>query len=127
MFLGVLGGVEKVKFYRWRAKMAFFQIGPKTREVCSEKLYLLFVCNLKAFKTILNNKKALLKCFKNTFIQNTCSLFNNKKHVETAPTVGFEPRLLHFREVTTSEVRVIFINASNDVTVRLSYHTQVNS
>ena len=67
-FLVVLAGIEKVKFYRWRAKMVFFQFGPKTRDVCFKILYLLFESNYKTFKIMLNNKKTLLKYFKNTFI-----------------------------------------------------------
>ena len=47
------------------------------------------------------------------------------KNVETAPTVGFEPRLLHFRENATS-TDIILIN-DIEVTVRLSYHTLMSS
>ena len=47
------------------------------------------------------------------------------KNVETAPTVGFEPRLLHFRENATSTDIILIIDI--EVTVRLSYHTLMSS
>ena len=52
------------------------------------------------------------------YIEKLCVLFDNK-NVETTPTVGSEPRFLHFHELAT---RNLFL-FNFEVTVRLSYHT----
>ena len=52
---------------------------------------------------MLNNKKALLKYFKKTFIQNTSSLLNSKNMWRQRPRSGLNPGCLTF--VSSQPVR----------------------